>query len=130
MVFQIRVTPKNTEYDKLFEDIQNGHGLYDNCTMEHSTPPVVVVEGHIKEEVEALLKELKKEFPSETFTLKDCPDEDTILYNRREETGFLMVRTAGYYEDLLKKILSVKEVLPALMSLDNYLDTRIAEALK
>lgn len=158
MIYQIKITVKDPDKaDAVFEAIQNGGNFYDNCIIEQSTPPVklpknclgnvVTVEGHDEEEVKALYETyingykgarfqwlweeevLNKENIS-SITMESLPDEDTILNNRREETGFLMVRTAGYYEDLLRKILSVKEILPALMSLDNYLDTLIAEALK
>jgi len=141
MVYQVKITTKDPDKaDAVFEAVQNGGDFYDNCVIEHSMPPVIIVEGHNEDEVKALYETYKGEEKvlniSSMFTyikgitMESAPDEDTILDNRREETGCLMVRTAGYYEDLLRKILSVKEVLPALMRLDNYFDTMIAEALK
>lgn len=131
MVFQIRIVPKNLKnYDVLFEHIQNRFNLYDNCVCSDNA--AILIEGHIKAEVEGLLKDIQKDYVSEatSITLEDCPEEDTILDDRREETGRLMVRTANYYEDLLRKIIKIKQILPMLIGMDDYLDTLIEKELK
>lgn len=59
-----------------------------------------------------------------------CDGKDTILGDNRRDTGRFEVRTAGYYEELLDKILGIRNILPLLVSLDNDLDKEIGERLK
>lgn len=149
MIYHVRIKLKpDIDHNKVFEGIQNGANFYDNCVIEYSKPPEIVVEGHIRDEVMHLYEHYKtclgsNSIKSSSYVTEDIitsqniaeilfeehPDADTILGDRREKTGFLMVRTAEYYERILEKILGLKEVLPTLIGLDKWFDERIAERL-
>lgn len=142
MVYQIRIKLQSgIDHDKVFEEIQNGGHFYDNCVIEHGNPPVIVVEGHDRGQVEYLFKFFKENMLTKDddrwnekniseIVMESKHDNDTILDSRREETGCLMVRTIELYEILIDKIISLEGIAPLLMGLDGYLDELISEKLK
>lgn len=87
---QIVINIKNEEeaYD-LFEEIQNGYSLYDNCVIdtEKNNSFTIRIEGKNISRINSLIKELSKEYNIKPKVIS-VPISDTIIdADRKEETG-------------------------------------------